>query len=273
MLNNGLEMPVIGLGTFPMKRLELFFAVYYALSSGYRMFDTASAYSNEYWLGLALSIYESLGLANDVFITTKLSNTEQRTMSVEAAFFNSIKRLRRNKIDLYLMHWPYPENYIESWKQMERLYEAGHVKAIGVCNFHVHHLEELLKVAKIKPVVNQIELHPLLTQVSLRKFCGEHNICVEAYSPVARMNKKLVEHDALIRIAQRHTKSVPQIILRWNIQSGFITIPKSSSKRRIKENISVFDFILSEAEMVEIDSINQDYRVRYDPDNADLTRL
>ncbi len=273
LLNNGLEIPAFGLGTFPMKRFELFWAVYYALKSGYTSFDTASAYSNEAWLGFSLKFWRLFGLGKSVFLTTKLSNIEQRTMEVEDALIGSMQRLGIKVLDLYLMHWPNPNTFVESWKKMEKLYSKGLVKAIGVCNFHQHHLETLLKSANVIPVINQIELHPLLSQEMLRTFCTEKGIAVEAYSPVARMNPRLIENKILVKIAQKYRKTVPQIIFRWDIQHGLITIPKSSSQTRIKENIDIFDFELSQPEMCEIDSLNEDFRVRYNPDTADLTKL
>ncbi|MBA4317082.1 MAG: aldo/keto reductase [Flavobacterium sp.] len=273
LLNNGLEMPVFGLGTFPMKRFELFMAVYYALKSGYTCFDTASAYSNEAWLGFSLKFWRLFGLGKNVFLTTKLSNIEQRTMEVEDALIKSMNRLGVKELDLYLMHWPNPETFVESWGKMEKLYKKGLVKAIGVCNFHQHHLETLMKSASVVPVVNQIELHPLLSQEPLRKFCKGNGIAVEAYSPVARMNPRLIENKVLVKIAQNYRKTVPQVIFRWDLQHGLITIPKSSSQARIKGNIEIFDFELSQSEMCEIDSLNEDFRVRYNPDTADLTKL
>lgn len=272
-LNNGLEMPMIGLGTFPMKRLELFKAVYCALRSGYTSFDTASAYANEAWLGISLKLLGLMGLGKSLFLTTKLSNTEQRHGDVRAALLKSLRRLKVDCVDLYLMHWPNPDTYIDCWKQMEELYDEGLVKAIGVCNFHQHHLECLLEKSTVTPAVNQIELHPLLSQKCLRSFCKKMQIQVEAYSPVARMAPKLIESSTLNEIAFELGKTVPQIIFRWAIQHGIVVIPKSANADRIQQNISVFDFELNNSDMMRIDGLNEDFRVRHNPDTADLSKL
>ena len=158
-------------------------------------------------------------------------------------------------------------------KEMEKLYEEGLVGAIGVCNFHEHHLEKLLKIAKVKPVINQIELHPLLTQIPLRGYCKSKGIQIQSYSPVARMDKKLIENKILALIAKKYNKTVPQIILKWNIQSDIITIPKSGNKTRIRENFDIFNFELSDEELKKIDNLNENYRVRYNPDTVDYTKV
>lgn len=271
-LNNGLNMPIIGLGTYPLNRFKLIKAMYYAYKNGCISFDTSSAYGNERWLGIGIKILKVFGIKN-IFITTKLSNYSQRDGNVKKALLDSMKRLGVNYIDLYLMHWPNPDTYLDSWKQMEELYEQGLVGAIGVCNFHEHHLEELLEIAKVKPVINQIEIHPLLTQVPLREYCKNKGIQVQSYSPIARMDKKLVENQLLISLAKKYNKTVPQIILKWNIQSNIITIPKSGSKIRIKENFDIFDFELSNDELENINSLNENYRVRYNPDTVDFTKV
>lgn len=271
-LNNKLEMPVLGLGTYPLNKIHLVRTVLYAYSYGCRSFDTSSAYGNEKWLGLALKILRFFG-ANDIFITSKLSNFEQRSGNIKNSLFNTMNRLGVKQLDLYLMHWPNPETYLDCWKQMELLYKAGYVKAIGVCNFHEHHLKKLFEIAEIIPVINQIELHPLLSQERLVDFCNKHSIRVESYSPLARMDPKLINSSILKRLAEKYSKTVPQIILRWNIQKNIITIPKSGSKNRIRENFSVFDFNLSESEICDIDKLNENYRVRYNPDTVDFKKV
>lgn len=271
-LNNGLNMPIIGLGTYPLNRFKLIRAMYYAYKNSCISFDTSSAYENERWLGIGIKILKLLG-AKDLFITTKLSNHGQRNGNIREELIKSMKRLNLKYIDLYLMHWPNPDTYLDSWKEMEKLYEEGLVGAIGVCNFHEHHLEKLLKIAKVKPVINQIELHPLLTQISLREYCKKQEIQIQSYSPVARMDKKLIENKILVSIAKKYNKTVPQIILKWNIQSDIITIPKSGSKIRIKENFDIFDFELSTDELEKINSLNENYRVRYNPDTVDFTKV
>ena len=270
-LNNGIEMPLVGLGTFSINGLKLAWLVRKAVKLGYWGFDTASAYHNEKWLGRGLRC--SFRKRGDLFITTKLSNGDQRGDDIRAAYNNSMSRLGLKYVDLYLMHWPNPETYLKSWKQMEVLYQEGIVRAIGVCNFHSHHLEKLLKIAEIVLAVNQVELHPLLAQTNLVEMCSKHGIRVTAYSPLARMNERLIKNKVLIAIANNHKKTVPQIILRWNFQNQVISIPKSSNPDRLKENISILDFVLSEKEMLLIDDLNENFRVRHDPDNCDYSKL
>jgi diketogulonate reductase-like aldo/keto reductase len=272
-LNNKIKMPVLGLGTFPLNKFKLMKVVFQAYTLGYRSFDTSSAYNNEKWLGLSLLLLRFFKKKEKIFITTKLSNSDQRKGNVRQALLDSMKRLNMKSIDLYLMHWPNPETYMDSWKQMEMLYQEGLVKAIGVCNFHQHHLDELLKIAKIVPVINQVELHPLLSQLELAEYCKSREISIEAYSPVARMHPKLIKNKILTKIAGKYNKSVPQIILRWDIQHGYVVIPKSSSYNRLKENISIFDFELLPEEMALIDGINENFRIRHNPDTADFNKL
>lgn len=271
-LNNGLNMPIIGLGTYPLNRFKLIKAMYFAYKNGCISFDTSSAYRNERWLGIGIKILKFFG-AKNLFITTKLSNHSQRKGNIREELLKSMKKLNLKYIDLYLMHWPNPDTYLDSWKEMEKLYEEGLVRAIGVCNFHEHHLEKLLEIAKVKPVINQIEIHPLLTQMPLREYCKSKKIQLQSYSPIARMDKKLVENQILISIAKKYNKSVPQIILKWNIQSNIITIPKSGNKIRIKENFDIFNFELTNQELEEIDNLNENYRVRYNPDTVDYTKV
>ena len=271
-LNNGLRYPQIGAGTFPLRGYSLLKAMYYAYKNGCVSFDTSPAYGNERWIGIGIKMLKLLG-AKRIYVTTKLSNSGQRSGDVRAEFNSSLKRLGVTYIDLYLMHWPNPETYVEAWLEMERIYKEGHVGAIGVCNFHEHHLDKILEVAAVVPAVNQVELHPLLTQNKLREYCSGKGIQVQSYSPVARMDKKLIGNEALLLIANRHHKSVPQIILKWNIQSGLMVIPKSASSFKIKENFSLNDFVLTDVELKAIDSLNANYRVRYDPDNADFSKL
>ena len=269
--NNGVEMPLIGLGTFPMNGLKLALIIRKAVKMGYRSFDTASAYGNEKWLGRGIRFFGKR--RSDLFITTKLSNSSQRTGDVKAAFQNSMSRLGIKYLDLYLMHWPNPETYLKSWKQMEALYKDGLVRAIGVCNFHEHHLKSLLEIADVVPVINQVELHPLLSQANLVEFCEKCRIKTSAYSPLARMNDKLIKNKVLNEIAEKHQKTVPQIILRWDYQNKIVSIPKSSNPVRLKQNISIFDFNLSEDEMDMINQLNINFRVRHNPDNCDFSKL
>jgi len=271
-LNNGFCYPQMGAGTFPLKGYSLLKAMYYAYKNGCISFDTSPAYGNERWIGIGVKVLKLLG-AKRIYVTTKLSNSAQRSGDVRGEFNSSLKRLGVTYIDLYLMHWPNPETYVEAWLEMEKIYKEGHAGAIGVCNFHEHHLDKILEVATVVPAVNQVELHPLLTQKKLREYCAEKGIYIQSYSPVARMDKKLIDNEALLSIADKYGKSVPQIILKWNIQSGLMVIPKSASGVRIKENFSLEGFSLTDVELNTIDSLNVNYRVRHDPDNADFSKL
>jgi len=271
-LNNGLKMPILGFGTFPLNKIKLVKCILIAIKHGYLNIDTSRAYGNEKWIGIALKLLRLLG-TKKLFITTKLGNPDQRKGNVRKALTESMKRLGVDYIDLYLMHWPNPETYIDSWKQMEELYKEGLVGAIGVCNFHEHHLEKLIEICEVIPAINQIELHPLLTQTSLREYCQKKGIQVESYSPIARMNPKLIENDILVSISNKYKKTVPQIILRWNIEHNIVTIPKSGTKNRIIENIDIFDFQLTKDEIKQIDGINEDYRVRHNPDTVDYNKV
>lgn len=270
-LNNGIEMPVIGLGTWPLNGWELMFVVRGAIRLGYRSFDTASAYGNEAWLGRGIRFFGRH--REDLFITTKLSNAEQRSGDIRGAFQNSLKKIGLSYVDLYLMHWPNPDTYFKSWKQMELLYKEGLTRAIGVCNFHQHHLQSLLEIADVIPALNQVELHPLLSQANLVFFCKEISIRVEAYSPFARMHEKLIKNEMIVAIAKKYKKTVPQIILRWDYQHGIVSVPKSKNQKRLKENLSIFDFSLSESDMALIDAMNMDFRIRHNPDRCDFSKL
>lgn len=272
LLNNNIKMPILGMGTYPLNGFSLISTVINAYLNGYENFETSAAYFNEKYLGISLKIIKLLG-AKNIFITTKLSNTAQREGNIRKALLSSMEKLGVKKIDLYLMHWPYPEKYLDSWKEMELLYKEGLIKAIGVCNFHEHHLEKLLEIADIIPAVNQVEIHPLLSQKPLRDYCENKGIKMQAYSPVARMNPKLISHPVLIKIANKYNKTVPQIILRWDIQNEIMAIPKSSNRKRIKENIDIFDFSLTENEIIKIDNINENFRVRFNPDTVDYVNI
>lgn len=270
-LANGILIPKVGFGTFPMNRFKLLKAVLIALKCGYKRFDTASAYGNERWLGFALKL--SLKKRTDYFITTKLSNYEQKNCSVEVALKRSMKKLGVKYIDLYLMYWPNPETYLEKWKEMEELYKKGLVKAIGVCNFHEHHLERLISNSEIVPVLNQIELTPLLNQKKLEEYCKEKNIVIEAYSPLARMHEKIRENKVLNDLAKDKNRTISQIILKWNLEKERCFSVKSESKKRIKENIDIYDFYLKKDEILDIDKIDSNFRVRHNPDDCDFSKL
>ena len=271
-LNNGNVIPVIGFGTFPMRKTEMINALWNSVDVGYRLIDTACAYRNEFEIGLALKRYKKKK-RTELFVSTKISNRQQEQKNVRASLNRSLTKLGMKYVDLYMIHWPYTPYYLDTWKQMEELYDEGVIKALGVCNFKQHHLEALMEKCRIKPAVNQVELHPLLSQKELRDFCTQNDILIEAYSPTARMDIRLIEHPVLEKIAKEHNKTVVQIILRWNYQNHVIPIIKSSNKKRMFSNISIFDFSLSEGEMNMIEEINENYRVRYDPDDCDFSKL
>lgn len=258
-------MPALGLGTFPMDDAKVPEAVNAARGIGYTLFDTSSSYGNERGVGRALN-------RND-FITTKISNTAQREDKVWLSFQKSRIKLRRGRIDLLLLHWPYPGKFRESWRVLEKLYRRGACRAIGVANFKIHHLEELIETAEITPMVNQFERHPMYQEQELTDYCLERGIVPEAYSPFARMDARLIGDSRLRNVAAAHRKTPTQVILRWNYQHGVVSIPKTESPSRMAENASVFDFELSEEEMGTIDSMECGMRVRHDPDNCDFDRL
>ena len=266
-LHNGVTMPQFGLGVWQARDgAEVESAVQTALDAGYRLIDTAAIYGNETGVGHALRASDIP--REELFITTKVWNSDQGYEQTLRAFDASLERLNCEYIDLYLIHWPMPAagKFTETWRALEQLYTDGKVRAIGVSNFKPSHLRELLTTAKIVPMVNQIELHPLLQQHQTREFCEAHNIHVESYSPLMQ-GGELLNDPLIVQLANSYDKSSAQIILRWHIQHGFIVIPKSVTPNRIQENIDIFDFELSNDDMVTIDGLNQDKRIGADPDN------
>lgn len=271
-LNNGIEMPRVGLGVFRVENSsELVNAVKVAIKNGYRSIDGAAIYGNEEAMGEGIreGIKEAGISREDLFITSKVWNADLGYESTIAAYEASLKRLDVDYLDLYLIHWPVEGKYKEAWRALEYLYKEGRVKAIGVSNFQVHHLQDLLKDAEIKPVINQIELHPYLSQEKVREFCKENDIQVEAWSPLMAGNG-LLENDILKAIAKKYNKTTAQVVLRWDLQNQVITIPKSTNEGRLVENIDIFGFNLSKDDMDRIDSLNKDLRVGPDPDNFDF---
>jgi methylglyoxal/glyoxal reductase len=266
-LHNGIEIPYVGLGVFQMKDpRETVEAVKSAIKTGYLSVDTAAVYENEESVGEGVK--ESRARREDLFITSKVWNSDQGYDTTLKAFETSLKKLDMDYMDLYLIHWPVEGKYNDTWKALERLYNEGLVKSIGVSNFHQHHLEDLMKNSNEKPVINQIECHPRLNQEKLRTFCQEENIAVEAWSPIAQ--GRVLDEPTLKQIAEKHGKSSAQVILRWHLQNDVVIIPKSVHANRIKENADLFNFELSTNEMNQINDLNQDERFGPDPDNFDF---
>jgi diketogulonate reductase-like aldo/keto reductase len=265
-LNNGVKMPWLGLGVYKAKAgHEVTGAVRAALRAGYRSIDTAAFYNNEEGVGLA--IRES-GLSRDeLFITTKVWNSDQGYESTLAAFESSRRKLGLDVIDLYLVHWPIKGKYKDTWKALEKLHREGAIRAIGVSNFQAHHLRDVMADSDFVPAVNQVEYHPLLQQQELLTFCREHRIQLEAWSPL--MQGVHLNHPILAELAAKHGKTPAQIVIRWDLQNGVVTIPKSVTESRILENADVFDFELSADDMAKITSMNVKRRLGADPDNLE----
>ncbi|MDZ5722714.1 glyoxal/methylglyoxal reductase, partial [Bacillus sp. SXabc123] len=262
-LHNGVEMPWFGLGVYKVENgSEATESVKAAIKNGYRSIDTAAIYKNEE--GVGIGIKESGVAREELFITSKVWNEDQGYETTLAAFEKSLERLQLDYLDLYLIHWPGKDKYKDTWRALEKLYKDGKIRAIGVSNFQVHHLEELLKDAEIKPMINQVEFHPRLTQKELRDYCKAQGIQLEAWSPL--MQGQLLDNEVLAQIAEKHNKSVAQVILRWDLQHEVVTIPKSIKEHRIIENADIFDFELSQEDMDKIDALNKDERVGPNPD-------
>ena len=299
-LSNGVKMPKMGLGTddvFYLKKLRSstnryinrFLSAYQrrilkprlerqlsdiiaeAIGMGYRLIDTSAAYHNEGAIGRAIRIS---GVPRDeMFVTTRATNDQQFKGTVRDGFFKSLRSLGLEYVDLYQIHWPVPDHYLDTWKEMERLYEEGYVKVLGVANCHEHHIEEILKVCKVPPMVNEVEVHPLFSQKKLKQYCESKNIRMEAYTPLARNDERLRRNRTLLALADKYNKTPLQIILRWHIENGIIPIPRSTNESRLRQNIDVFDFSLTPDEVESIDKININSRLRYDPDNCDFSLL
>ncbi|ATU27713.1 aldo/keto reductase [Bacillus velezensis] len=270
-LHNGVEMPWFGIGVFKVEEgAELVNAVKTALVHGYRSVDTAAIYGNEEGVGEGIrqGLQEAGLKREDIFVTSKVWNADLGYEETLKAFDTSLEKLGLDYLDLYLIHWPVEGKYIDAWRALETLYRDGRIKAIGVSNFQIHHLKHLMKETEIKPMINQVEYHPRLTQKELLAFCTEQGIQLEAWSPL--MQGQLLDHPVLQEIAEKYGKSAAQVILRWDLQNGVITIPKSTKKHRIEENANVFDFELSADDMKRIDDLNENLRVGPDPDNFDF---
>ncbi|AXT54028.1 aldo/keto reductase [Aquimarina sp. BL5] len=263
-LHNGIDMPYFGLGVYLSDNdREVVNAIQWALDTGYRHIDTASIYKNEEGVGKA--IRQSNVSREEIFVVSKVWNSDQGYESTLKAFDKSLERLQLDYLDLYLIHWPVEGKYIETWKALEKLYKDGRIKAIGVSNFMQHHLEDLIENSEIIPMVNQMEFHPYLVQQDLIDFCNKHKIRYEAWSPM--MQGKIFKLSILDNLAKKYNKTVAQIVLRWNLQKGVITIPKSAKKERIISNADLFNFELSQEDVTYIDSLDRNQRTGPDPDN------
>jgi diketogulonate reductase-like aldo/keto reductase len=263
--NNGVEVPQVGFGVFLVPESETKAAVSHALEAGYRHIDTAKLYQNERAVGAAIS--ESGIPRVELFVTTKVWNSEQGFDSAIDSFEASLDRLGLDVLDLLLIHWPAPglDRYVDTWRAFEKLYGDGRVRAIGVSNFHQPHLQRLFDETTVVPAINQIELHPLLPQRALRAFHAEHGIVTEAWSPLARGGSVLTD-PVVTAIADRLGKTPAQVILRWHIEVGNVVIPKSVTPSRIAENIDIFDFTLEPADVDAISGLETGERIGPNPD-------
>lgn len=268
-LNNGVEMPQLGFGVFQVPDDETTAAVTAALQAGYRSIDTAAAYQNE--AGVAKALADSGIERSDLFVTTKLWNADQGYDETLAAFERSRKLLGLEYVDLYLIHWPAPAlgKYVDSWRALEKLSADGLVRAIGVSNFQPAHLDTLAETASIVPAVNQIELHPYLQQTAVRAYDEEHGIATEAWSPLAKGGSLLGE-PSVQAIAEKLGRTAAQVVLRWHLQLGNIVIPKSVTPARIAENLDLFGFELTDADLAELAKLERDERTGPHPDEFNV---
>ena len=263
-LENGVAVPQLGLGVYKMTDpKETFNAITYAIQTGYRAVDTASIYQNEKETGEA--VRHSSVPREELFITSKVWNTNQGYDETLRAFELSLEKMGLDYLDLYLTHWPVEEKFVDTYRAIERLYDEKLIRATGVSNHHAHHLEKIFAKANVQPMVNQIELHPRLTQEPLRAFCKKNNIAVTSWSPLARGG--LLSEPTLVHLANKYGKTPAQVIIRWHLQNDLIVIPKSVTPERIVENISVADFELSLADKKTIDALNLNERTGSDPDH------
>ncbi|MEV5028798.1 aldo/keto reductase [Paenibacillus sp. LPE1-1-1.1] len=262
-LSNGVKMPWLGLGVWKVKDDgEAERTVASAIEAGYRSIDTAAAYNNETGVGAGI---RNSGIARDeIFVTTKIWNAHQGYETTLSAFEDSRKKLGIDVVDLLLIHWPVKEKYTETWRALEKLYRDGYVRAIGVSNFQIHHLRDVITSGEFVPMVNQVEYHPLLTQAELHQFAKSSNIQLMAWSPLMQGN---LDHSILAEIGAKYGKSPAQVVLRWDLQNGVVTIPKSVNPVRLKENADIFDFELNADEVAQISALNRDHRFGPDPDN------
>jgi len=263
-LHNGVATPWLGLGALYLSEGgEVETVVRWALEAGYRHIDTASIYGNE--AGVGRAIKQSGVPRAEVFVTTKVWNSDQGYDSALRAYEASLARLDMEYADLYLVHWPVAGSYKDTWRALETLYEEGRVRAIGVSNFLVHHLQDLMQDARIKPMVNQVEFHPRLQQPDLQAFCREQQIRLEAWRPI--MKGRVMQIPELVELGRKYGKNPVQITLRWMIQRGVVTIPKSARRHRIQSNADIFDFEIEDKDMALIDGLDRHERIGADPDD------
>ena len=267
-LNNGVEIPQLGFGVFQIDPSETKDATLSALDVGYRHIDTAEMYGNEKEVGEAV---RACGLdRGDVFVTSKLNNSYHDYDDALKAFDQTLKDLDIDYVDLFLVHWPLPDvgNYVDTWRAMEKIYESGNVKAIGVSNFQPHHLRRIHGETSVTPAVNQVECHPYLPNDEVRAYDAEHGIATEAWSPIAQGN--VLDDPVLERIAETHGKSTAQVTLRWHVQRGDIIFPKSVTRSRVEANFDIFDFELADADMTDITALDRGERTGPDPDTFNM---
>lgn len=281
-LMNGLEIPLIGLGAkgiwkengqYNSKLVNEQYRIYEYAVKSHRcsLFDTSAAYGlNERILG---EVLEYCNKREDVMIMSKVSNRAQERGDIRAALEKSLDALHTDYIDVYLLHWPYTDYYIETWKQLEKIYEEGLVRAIGVCNCHIHHLNSLIEQCNIIPMVNEIEIHPLFTQQEIISYCKERDIQPIAYTPIARMHDVLINSKPIQELSHKYHKTPAQVILRWHYQKGYVAIPSTLSRSHFDEMFEVEAFSISDEEIAWIDSLNDNVRLRYNPDKCDFSRL
>jgi methylglyoxal/glyoxal reductase len=263
-LSNKVKMPYFGLGVFQMNDgEEVINSVSYALKTGYRHVDTAALYYNEKGVGTA--IINSGIKREQIFVTSKVWNSDQGYDNTLRAFDKSLQKLQMNYLDLYLIHWPVKGKFKDTWHALETIYKQGRAKAIGISNFLKHHIDDLLRSAEIVPMVNQMEFHPYLVQQDLIDYCKKFNIQYQAWSPL--MQGKVIEVDLLRKLGSKYKKDPAQITLRWSLQKDVVIIPKSSHKERILSNSQIFDFELTPDEVKAIDKLDRHERLGADPDN------
>lgn len=265
-LNNGVKIPQLGFGLWQVPDEVTDEAVLTAFDVGYRLIDTATVYENEAGVGRAIQASDLP--REELFITTKVWNSDHGYEETLAAYDRSLELLGLDYVDLYLIHWPVPkyDQFVESYKALEKLYEEGRVRAIGVCNFHIEHLERLLQECDVVPVVNQVERHPYFQQEELKEFCEKNKIYLQSWSPLMT-GGAVLEDELLKELAEKYGKTPAQIGLRWQIDSGAIVIPKSVTPSRIEENFNLFDFELTKEDMEQIEGINQNKRKGPNPND------